>query len=88
LGAYEIDAVTDFSVGADQRPMWLGAQALVELSLGDQGRVLVRPSGTEPKLKIYVDLRSEAGAEPQKRHAELTDSSAKLARAFAQTLSI
>jgi phosphomannomutase len=24
--------------------------------------VLVRPSGTEPKLKVYVDLSSDAGA--------------------------
>ena len=40
---------------------WLGATPLVVLSLGEAGRVLVRPSGTEPKLKIYVDLKTPAG---------------------------
>ena len=88
LDGYEISAVTDFSVGADERPMWLGAQALMELSLGDQGRILVRPSGTEPKLKIYVDLRGEAGTDPQKRHTELTISAAGLAQTLAGTLPI
>ncbi|NNF70480.1 MAG: phospho-sugar mutase, partial [Acidimicrobiia bacterium] len=56
-----VEQVTDFSVGAEQRPRWLAETPLVELSLGAQGRVLVRPSGTEPKLKIYVDLRAEVG---------------------------
>jgi phosphomannomutase len=36
---------------------------LIELELGALGRVLVRPSGTEPKLKIYVDIRGEAPGE-------------------------
>ncbi|HEY3497453.1 MAG TPA: hypothetical protein VGK73_22305, partial [Polyangiaceae bacterium] len=38
---------------------WLPATELVEVEL-EGGRVLVRPSGTEPKLKIYVDLRGDA----------------------------
>ena len=45
------------------RPRWLAAQALVEFELEGGGRVLARPSGTEPKLKIYVDLRGDLGEE-------------------------
>ncbi len=48
--------VRDYRVGASERPRWLGHTPLIELQLGSHGRVLVRPSGTEPLLKIYVDL--------------------------------
>ena len=34
---------------------------MIALELGRDGRVLIRPSGTEPKLKIYVDLGVELG---------------------------
>ncbi|GMQ93806.1 MAG: phospho-sugar mutase [Acidimicrobiia bacterium] len=51
-----VKTVKDFSIGADERPSYLGATNLIELDLGATGRVLARPSGTEPKLKIYVDL--------------------------------
>jgi phosphomannomutase len=60
LGRYAVTAATDYLEGAAERPRYLGATPLVELTLGDSGRALVRPSGTEPKLKIYVDLREEA----------------------------
>ncbi|MCB1247367.1 MAG: phospho-sugar mutase [Acidimicrobiia bacterium] len=52
----DVSGMTDYAVGADERPRYLGATNLIELDLGDAGRVLARPSGTEPKLKIYVDL--------------------------------
>lgn len=52
-----VSAVVDYRLGAGDRAEWLGEQDLVELTLGEEGRILVRPSGTEPKLKIYVDLR-------------------------------
>jgi phosphomannomutase len=56
VGGVAVAAVTDYSVGAAERPRWLAAAPLVELSLADGSRVLVRPSGTEPKLKIYTDV--------------------------------
>ncbi len=64
LGRYTVSAVSDYREGASARPRYLGATPLVELTLGESGtassgRALVRPSGTEPKLKIYVDLREE-----------------------------
>jgi phosphomannomutase len=32
------------------------------LQLGDRGRVVVRPSGTEPKLKAYVEILGDASS--------------------------
>jgi phosphomannomutase len=61
LGGLTVVGVTDYRLGAEGRPRYLAATPLVELSLGDAGRALIRPSGTEPKLKIYVDLRGETG---------------------------
>lgn len=60
LGGVVVATVTDYSIGAEERPRWLGATPLIELGLTDGSRVLVRPSGTEPKLKIYADIRSNA----------------------------
>jgi phosphomannomutase len=56
LGGMAVRDVTDFRRGAETRPFWLARSPLVVLTL-DEGRVLLRPSGTEPKLKVYVDLR-------------------------------
>lgn len=56
LGGHEVVAVRDHAVDDGDRAPWLPTSDLVELTL-DAGRALVRPSGTEPKLKVYVDLR-------------------------------
>jgi phosphomannomutase len=61
LAGFSVTEVIDYRTGAEDRPRYLGATPLVVFTLGAAGRALVRPSGTEPKLKIYVDLRGEAG---------------------------
>jgi phosphomannomutase len=56
LGTDRVVRVVDYrEPGA--RPAWLGATALLELELESGGRVLLRPSGTEPKLKLYGHVR-------------------------------
>lgn len=60
LAGHAVVGATDYRVGADGRPAWLAAHDLVAFELAD-GRVMIRPSGTEPKCKIYVDLRAEFG---------------------------
>lgn len=82
-----VTSLTDYRVGAEDRPPWLGAQDLVELSLGDSGRILVRPSGTEPKLKIYVDLREPgSGGEVHARRDDLLERSRQVSAAVAASL--
>ena len=38
----------------------LDARVSVEADLGDSGRILIRPSGTEPLLRVMVEAESEA----------------------------
>lgn len=63
LVGHPVAQVVDYRTGAGERPRWLGHTDLIELDLGDAGRACIRPSGTEPKLKVYVDLRTRVSAE-------------------------
>jgi phosphomannomutase len=79
MGGLDVTHVTDYRIGEEARPIWLGQQDLIEVTLGSNGRILVRPSGTEPKLKIYVDLSGAAGSDHETAHSRLSE----MARALA-----
>ena len=86
IGGHAVSDITDYRLGAEGRPPWLGRQDLVELSLGHSGRALARPSGTEPKLKIYVDLRGECGDDAFASHDRLLRAATEMAAEIASGL--
>jgi len=83
-----VTGFVDYREGAESRPEWLGEQALVEMTLGTRGRILVRPSGTEPKLKIYVDLCDPAGDDPDGKHQELVGRANGLGSRLAKSMGL
>ncbi|CAN5854122.1 phospho-sugar mutase [soil metagenome] len=86
VAGHGVMEVVDYRQGADQRPRWLATTALVALSLPGGGRVLVRPSGTEPKLKIYVDLPGSIGKDLSLSEAALLAQADQIAQATARFL--
>jgi phosphomannomutase len=60
----QVTKTVDYRRGAKLRSSYLGKAELVELQLRGGSRVMVRPSGTEPKLKLYVDHRVDCPEGP------------------------
>lgn len=58
---------TDLAVGSAELPATDG----VRLDLADERRVIVRPSGTEPKLKCYLQAVASSAADAKAKLAEL-----------------
>ena len=63
LGGYPVAEVLDYAQGLDGLPK----SDVLKFRLRDGGSVVVRPSGTEPKLKVYISAaaRDEAAAAEQ-----------------------
>jgi len=61
LGRHSVVRHDDFLQGVDGFPQ----EDILRYFLDDDSRVIVRPSGTEPKLKVYLDTSGETGAEAQ-----------------------
>ena len=67
VGGVAVTRVDDLSTGADGFP----PSDVLRLWLDDGSRLIVRPSGTEPKLKAYLDVRGESADDAAQRLAAL-----------------
>lgn len=74
IGTVEVTRVDDLLEGADGLP----PGDVLRLWLADGSRVVVRPSGTEPKLKLYLDVRGASAEDAAARIAALADGARRL----------
>ena len=58
IGAIAVESVDDFADGFQGFP----PGDILRIHLEGGARVIVRPSGTEPKLKVYIDASSDEGS--------------------------
>ena len=57
IGSRTVDRIEDFADGLNQYP----PSDILRIFTTDGARVIVRPSGTEPKVKVYIDASSSDG---------------------------
>ncbi|KAF2419727.1 phospho-sugar mutase [Microbacterium sp. B35-30] len=69
VGEVAVDRIDDLQEGVDDLP----PGDVLRLWLADGSRVVVRPSGTEPKLKLYLDVRGESRDDAAARISALAD---------------
>ncbi len=81
IAGVEVACVTDFLPGAAVSGATLPPSDLLRFDLADGSWVQLRPSGTEPKLKVYVEVVGPIGASPQSVRSELERRAAELAEA-------
>ncbi len=65
VGGVHVRQIDDLKDGFDGLP----PSDVLRIWLEDGSRVMVRPSGTEPKLKVYIDASSDQGSAAERRSA-------------------
>ncbi|WIE56868.1 phospho-sugar mutase [Curtobacterium sp. MCLR17_031] len=69
LGGLDVHTVTDYADGVAGFP----PSDILRYDLSGDARVIVRPSGTEPKVKVYIDTVADTPAEAQRLVDALAD---------------
>jgi phosphomannomutase len=65
MGEWEVEGVSDYlrgermSRGGKKERLHLPSSNVLAYTLAPEGRVTLRPSGTEPKIKYYFELKEE-----------------------------
>lgn len=59
IGDYEISELLDYSNGLNGLPK----SNVIKMKLKDGSSIVIRPSGTEPKIKIYISIQGNSDSE-------------------------
>lgn len=78
IGGYGVQAVADYKMGLimtaqGSRPTGLPQSNVLRYALSEGGWLCVRPSGTEPKLKIYFGVAQNSRAQAEQALARLRE---------------
>ena len=65
IGKTRVESIDDFIEGFGPFP----PSDILRVWLEGGARIVVRPSGTEPKLKVYIDASNDEGTGPERRAA-------------------
>src|SRR5699024_9028309 len=84
LGGCAVTEIDDLRPGSGDLPPTEG----VRLWLDDQTRIVVRPSGTEPKLKCYLEVVSDTGDDVAAARARAAEELAGLERDLRTALAL
>lgn len=63
---YKLETVTDVLTGKVS-PTGLPKSDVLYYELADKSALIIRPSGTEPKIKLYIKMRADSEAETDKK---------------------
>ncbi len=63
---YKLGKITDFASG-EVTPTGLSKSDVLYYELADKSALIIRPSGTEPKIKLYIKMRASSESEIEEK---------------------